>query len=258
MPDLPNFPAVMAIISEPRFAAAMAVAIISGLVRGFSGFGSALIYIPLISAVYGPRVAVPTLLLIDTLCSLPWTYSAVPQANWRELTPVTIAGMLTLPLGVALLIYVDPLPLRWFISALVGLALIVLITGWRYHGRPTLLASLATGVASGIGGGSVQIAAPPLLVLWLGGQNSAATVRANIMTYFLFSGTLSIIAYAYTGLFTVQNVTLALLFGIPFAVALGIGARWFHGSSDLLYRRVAYIIIAAAGLISLPLFDGLR
>ena len=50
---------------------------------------------------------------------------------------------------------------------------------------------------------------------------------------------------------------LSILFGIPFASALGFGARWFHRASDDHYRRVAYVIIAASGLISLPIFDGL-
>ena len=258
MIELPSLASLYPVISEPRFAAAAIIAVMSGLIRGFTGFGSALIYIPLISAVYGPRVAVPTLLLIDTICSLPWAVKAMPACNWREVWPVAIAGTLTLPLGVALLVYVDPLWLRWFISALVLIALGVLIAGWRYQGRPTWYAAAATGAAAGIGGGAVQIAAPPLLIFWLGGQNSAATVRANIMVYFIWSGTLSIVAYAYSGLFTVQTVTLSLLFGIPFAVALGFGANWFHGTSDTLYRRVAYVIIGTAGLISLPLFDGLR
>jgi hypothetical protein len=46
--------------------------------------------------------------------------------------------------------------------------------------------------------------------------------------------------------------------GVPFIIAMTIGARWFKGTSDMLYRRVAYIIIAFAALVSLPLFDGLR
>jgi hypothetical protein len=45
---------------------------------------------------------------------------------------------------------------------------------------------------------------------------------------------------------------------LPFAIALSAGAFWFHGTSDLLYRRVAYVIIALAALVSLPLFDALR
>jgi uncharacterized membrane protein YfcA len=246
-----------AIVSEPRFAVAAAVALLSGLVRGFSGFGSALVYVPLISAVYGPKIAVPTMLLIDTLCSLPWAIKAAPSCNFREVWPVAIFGALTIPLGVAALIYIDALTLRWFIAVLVLIALGVLVAGWRYHGKPNWLGMAATGAAAGFGGGAVQIAAPPLLIFWLGGQNSAATVRANIMVYFIWSGFLSIAAYVWSGLFTAQTVTLAVLLGIPFATALGFGANWFHGASEQIYRRVAYVIIAISGLISLPVFDEL-
>jgi len=35
------------------------------------------------------------------------------------------------------------------------------------------------------------------------------------------------------------------------------GARFFKGSSDHLYRNVAYVIVALAALVSLPLFDSL-
>jgi hypothetical protein len=247
-----------AVIADPRFPIAIGIAALAGLVRGFSGFGSALIYVPLISAVYGPRVAAPTLLLIDSIASLPFAIHAMPQCNWREVTPVTIAGAVALPLGVAALVYVDPLVLRWFISALVLIAVTALAAGWRYRGRPTLAASLGVGIVAGFGGGAVQIGAPPLLVYWLGGQNSAATVRANIMVYFIMQGTLSVLAYIYGGLFTAQTLALSILFGVPFAALLAVGARWFHGTSDQLYRRVAYIIIAVSGLISLPLFDALR
>ena len=64
--------------------------------------------------------------------------------------------------------------------------------------------------------------------------------------------------YLYSALFTAQAIVLSVLLGVPFAVFLTIGAHWFHGTSDELYRRVAYIIIAIAGLISLPIFDALR
>lgn len=246
------------VIADPRFVYAVGIAALAGLVRGFSGFGSALIYMPLVSAVYGPRVAAPTLLLIDTICSLPFAIHAMPHCNWREVTPVTIAGVVALPLGVAALVYVDPLALRWFIAALILVALGSLAAGWRYHGKPTIGASFIVGAFAGFGAGAVQIGAPPLLVYWLGGQNSAATVRANIMVYFIMQGALTIVAYIYGALFTTQTVVLSLLLGLPFAILLAAGACWFHGTSDQLYRRVAYIIIGIAGLISLPLFDGLR
>jgi uncharacterized membrane protein YuzA (DUF378 family) len=36
------------------------------------------------------------------------------------------------------------------------------------------------------------------------------------------------------------------------------GVYSFHGSSEMLYRRVAYVIIALAGIVSMPVFDSLR
>jgi hypothetical protein len=244
--------------ADPSFPIALGIAALAGLVRGFTGFGSALIYIPLVSAVYSPRIAVATLLLMDSISAISVTIRAIPQCNWREVAPVTVAGALALPLGAAMLVYLNPLLLRWFICGLVLLALATLAGGWRYHGKPTLAASIGVGLLAGVGAGAAQIGAPPLLVYWLGGQNSAIVVRANIMVYFIMQSVMSLIIYFYGGLFTAQAITLAVLLGVPFAILLTVGARWFHGSSDALYRRVAYIIIAAAGLVSLPVFDGLR
>jgi len=258
MSDLTFWPAAAAATAEPRFLIALGIAMLAGLVRGFTGFGSALIYMPLMSAVYSPQVAAPTLLLFDTICSLPFALKVWTQATRREMVPVAFGGAVFVPLGVAALVYVDILALRWFIAALVLVALAVLISGWRYHGKPTRAASFGVGARAGFGAGSVQIAAPPLLVFWLGGQNSAATVRANIMVYFILEGTLSIVAYTFTGLVDRQVGTLAILLGVPSAAAMAAGAWWFHGTSDRLYRRLAYVIIAISGLASLPLFDALR
>lgn len=246
------------VVADPRFPVALAISIAAGLVRGFTGFGSALIYIPLISAVYGPHIAAPTLLLFDTICSVPFAIQCWPHSTRREVLPVALAGALALPVGVAALLYVDVLVLRWFIAVLVLFALVVLITGWRYHGRPSVAASLGVGAFAGFGSGAVQIAAPALLVFWLGGPNNATTVRANIMVLFAIQGMLAILAYTFSGLFGAEVLALAFVLGVPFVIAMTIGARWFRGTSDTLYRRVAYIIIAFSGLISLPLFDGLR
>ena len=65
MSDFPALSVFADAVADRRFVAAVVVAALSGLVRGFSGFGSALIYIPLVSAIYEPRIAAATLLLVD-------------------------------------------------------------------------------------------------------------------------------------------------------------------------------------------------
>ena len=250
--------AFSAALTDRRFTAAVAIAALSGFVRGFSGFGSALIYIPLIAAVYEPRIAAPTLLLIDLAGSAPFTIRELPRCNWREVVPVTAAAALAVPLGTMALIFVDPSALRWFIALLVLGLLAVLASGWRYQAKPSLPMSIAVGLFAGFGSGAVQIAGPAVIVFWLGGASNAATVRANLMVFFLLMGFITGMAYAAQGIITADVLALAILLGVPFMAAMWAGARWFHGSSEAAYRRAAYLIIVAAAIVSLPIWDRLR
>lgn len=241
--------------ADRRFFIAAAIAILAGVVRGFSGFGSAQIYIPLIAAVYEPRVAAVTLLLIDTAGSAPFTVRAFAHCTWREVLPMYLAAAFAIPFGTLALVLVDPIVLRWFIAILVLSLVGVLIAGWRYHGRPRLPITIAVGLFSGFGSGAVQIGGPPVLIYWLGALNKAATVRANCLVYFLLVDLTSCAVYLWRGLITPQLLALSLLLAVPFFIATAAGARFFHGASDLIYRRIAYAIIAGAAVVSIPVFD---
>ncbi len=257
MPDFPALSVFADAVADRRFVAAVVVAALSGLVRGFSGFGSALIYIPLVSAIYEPRIAAATLLLVDFVTALPFSVREFPRCNWREVTPVVIVASVMAPIGSLALIFADPIVLRWVISALVLILLAVLASGWRYHGRPTLPVMAAVGAVSGLGSGAVQIAGPPVIIFWLGGRADAITVRANLMVFFILLSVASGATYLAQGLVTSDVVVLSLCLGAPYLIAMWAGVRFFHRASETTYRRIAYGIVAASALVSVPLFDGL-
>jgi uncharacterized membrane protein YfcA len=237
---------------------ALAVAALSGLVRGFSGFGSALIYMPLVAAIYEPRIAAVTLLLIDFFASAPFALRELRNCTWREVLPIFLAAAVAIPFGTLALKFADPVVLRWFISLLVLSLLAALLSGWRYHRRPRLPVTIGVGLFSGFSGGAVQVAGPAVIMYWLGtSTNSAATIRANMMVYFLLTGATLCVAYLQQGLIGADDVALSLLLGVPFVLAMAVGAYVFRGASDLLYRRLAYVVIAVAAVISLPLLDEL-
>jgi uncharacterized membrane protein YfcA len=246
-----------AIVTDRRFAVAAAISLVSGAARGFSGFGSAMIYIPLVAAVYEPRVAAATMVLIDFVCAFPLAVRAVPHCNWREVVPISIAAAVAVPIGTWVLLVADPVMLRWIIAGVVIVLLAVVASGWRYHGRPRLPATIGVGLLSGLGSGAVQIAGPPVIIYWLGGSGQAAFVRANLMVYFTFIDVIGCVAYFRQGLFTREVIALSLLLGLPFILAMIAGVRWFGMASERSFRRVAYAIIAASALVSLPVFDQL-
>ncbi len=225
--------------------------------RGFSGFGSALIYVPLMAAIYEPRIAALTLLIVDFVASAPFTVPLTRRCNWREVAPVSLAAICTIPLGVAALEYLDPKLLRWFIAILVIALLAALMSGWRYRNAPTLPASVGVGLVAGVGAGAAQIAGPAAIIYWLGGPNTATVIRANLMVYFAILAIVSAIAYYSRGLFTPDVLVMSALLGPIFIAAMAAGAYLFRGSSDQAYRHAAYGIIALSAVVSLPLFDEL-
>src|SRR5436190_3731601 len=183
--DLPDSAAFAAALAEPRIYAAMAVAALAGITRGFSGFGGAMIYMPLIATIYDPRIAAVTILLVDLVSATPFAIPEVRRCTWREVGPLSVAMAVGLPIGTWALLVLDPIVLRWCIAAVVLSLVPVLASGWRYHGPPTLPATIGVGLFSGVSAGAVLIAGPPVILYWLGGGSSAKTLRANLMVFFM-------------------------------------------------------------------------
>ncbi len=232
-------------------------ALLAGLARGFSGFGAALIFMPLASAVIGPQVAGPTLLIVDMVLTAAMVPAATRLANRREVGLMTLGAMAGIPLGTFVLLAVDPLYIRWGMVVAVGATLALLASGWRYSGRPGNALTVGVGTISGFLSGSVQIGGPPVIAYWLGGDSSSATVRANIVLYFALSGLIAALSYGFSGLFTWQLAATALMAGPAYGVGLYTGSKLFGLASEAAFRRTSYGLIAFAGLIGLPLLDPL-
>src|SRR5215469_8536607 len=107
MIDLPGISAFAVILHDNRLPVAAGISVLAGLTRGFSGFGSALIYVPLIAAIYDPRAAAATLLLIDFVSGFPFAIGAFRHCSWREVVPITIAAMAAVPFGTMALLLID-------------------------------------------------------------------------------------------------------------------------------------------------------
>ena len=93
-----------------------AIAFVSGTARGFSGFGSALIFMPLASSIAAPRLVAALLLIIDFVAAAPLIPNAWKHAD-RKATAVMVAGALIgVPIGTYFLSQLEPVTTRWIIS----------------------------------------------------------------------------------------------------------------------------------------------
>jgi uncharacterized protein len=232
------------------------IAFVSGTARGFSGFGSALIFMPLASSVAGPRLVAALLLVIDFVAAAPLLPNAWKEAD-RKATAIMVAGALIgVPVGTYFLTRLDPVTSRWIISGFVVALLALLVSGWRYRGKDHPALSVAVGGVSGFGSGLAQTGGPPIVGYWLGRPIPSKVARANILLFFGASDFFSMASYAASGLITMDSLKLSLLVGPVYAIGVFFGASLFGRASEQIFRVICYVLIALAVIFGMPALDG--
>jgi len=178
------------------------------------------------------------------------------RSNKREVGMMALGATAGVPLGTWLLVSVDPTIIRWAIVVLAALMLTLLISGWRYHGKPTATVTVTVGGLAGLSGGAAQIGGPPVIAYRLGGTVAATTVRANLLTYFAISTAITVVTYLAAGLLTTSIFVLAVVAGPAYGLGLVVGSRLFGFASETMFRRICYVLIGVAVALGLPPMDG--
>src|ERR1700742_1093188 len=212
-----------------------AVAFVSGTARGFSGFGSALIFMPLASSLAAPRLVAALLLVIDFIGAMPLIPNAWRQADLKASGIMALGALVGVPIGTYFLSRLDPVTTRWIISGFVFALLLLLLSGWRYRGKDHVALSVGIGGLSGFCSGLAQTGGPPIVGYWLGRPISSVVARANILLFFGASDFFSALAYAATGLISAAAIKFSLVVGPVYAVGVWFGASLFGRASETVF-----------------------
>jgi uncharacterized protein len=232
------------------------IAFVSGLARGFSGFGSALIFMPLASSIAAPRLVAALLLIIDFVGAAPLLPKAWGEADRKATVIIVLGALIGVPVGTYLLTQLDSVTTRWIISVFVAALLLLLLSGWRYRGKDHVTLSVGIGALSGFCSGLAQTGGPPIVGYWLGRPVASAVARANILLFFAASDFFSVVSYAVSGLITSDAIKFSFVIGPVYAIAVKLGASLFGRASEALFRGICYTLIAGAVIIGLPVLDG--
>jgi uncharacterized membrane protein YfcA len=223
----------------------------AGMVRGFSGFGSAMVMTPSLAALYGPTTAVPLALILDLVLAGPMLRNALRQIEPRRIGVLTAAAMVGVPIGTYLLLHLQAQTLRVAMSMAVLSAVLLLVTGWRHKGAPHLGGTIATGLASGAMNSAIGMGGPPVIFYFLSGSDAAAKVRASLNVYFALVDIGSLVVLAIAGQIGGSELIRSLLLLPPLLLGLWVGTQMFHRGGDRFYRPIAIVILAGVAAGSL-------
>jgi len=223
-------------------------------VRGFSGFGSALIIMPVASSVLSPFAAIAFMTVVEFFGPLPNLRNAVQHGSLREVGLLWLGVLLALPVGLALLTQVSPEVFNWAVSVVVMVLLGLLVLGWRYSGQLRPASVVGIGGMGGFLAGIVGLPGPPVIMFYMASTQAIAVIRANFLLYLLGVDMIMIVSFALLGTLDLVAIVLAVVLIVPYMIANAAGAMLFNPDAEIVFRRVAYGIIAASAVVGLPVW----
>jgi uncharacterized membrane protein YfcA len=216
----------------------LAVVALATFTHAVTGFGLALVAMPLLVDLIGIRQAAPLVALIGIASQIVMMSRYRQRVVWQDVRALIVGSVIGIPLGVLLLAAVS--------EALVTLALGVLVIAYALYaliGRGRWLPPLdgraapyGVGLVGGVLTGAYNTGGPPLVIYGSARRWNPETFKGNLQAVLIFHSGTAIAAHAAAGTLTAPVFGL-LLAALPvllvamlagFALDRVINPRHFH------------------------------
>lgn len=192
-----------------------------------SGFGFALMAVPLLSLVIGTKDAVA----LSSLAGLAGTALMAMRLRHRTDRPVVkrllFGAIVGMPIGIVLLRRVPAAPLQVAVSVVVLVAVAVLASGFRLR-RESPRTEVGAGFVSGMINTSIGVGGPPVVIVLQAAEHEQHAFRATTVSYFLVSNLIALPLFFASGV-VADSTWAAGIVAVPAALV-----------GTLAFERVAY------------------
>ena len=236
---------------DSRFVAVCAATLVAGFLRGFVGFGAALITIPVLSLAYDPRLAVAAMSVVGIPTLLQLLPEAVRTAERPIVVPTSLAILLAAPFGTWALVNINPALMKIVISTLVVGMVAMLARGWRLEREVSRHILVGAGIAGGLIQGVAGIGGPPVVAVVLSRAGTATQQRGNVLALMTAVSISALLPLWYFGLFTKQAIIMGLLLLPVYGGAILLGSRYFAHGGQRYYRNAALVMLGLIGAATL-------
>ncbi|MCX7646947.1 MAG: sulfite exporter TauE/SafE family protein [Rhodobacteraceae bacterium] len=240
-------------LAPPAFAAALAVTLVAGFVKGTAGFAMPLIMISAFGAFMPPETALAGLILPTLVTNISQSLRQGWRAAWGSV--VTYRRMILATIACIALSaqFVDAIPQRLFLLLLgvpitayaaLQLAGVALALQLRHRARAELIA----GVVGGLYGGIAGVWGPPVIVYLLSiGADKAEQVRVQGVI-FLIGAVVLLAAHLQTGVMNALTVPFSAALVVPAVAGLRLGYALQDRLDQARFRRWTQALLVLTGL----------
>jgi uncharacterized membrane protein YfcA len=230
-----------------QIAVALAAALGASFVRGLTGFGMAILLVPILALALPPVAAVVLgncLSLLIGLTELPRLVRDSERSAW------TISAMVVLatPFGLVALAATGADVARLVIALIAFSAFLAILLPRRSDAVPGRLVTGAVGVVSGLMTGYAGMPGPPVVPYYAGRALPRVTIKASMLLIFTFAAGAGLATAWWLGLLRLDLALFALLMLPVILIGNRLGTSVSGRISDPVWRAAVGLVLGGAAL----------
>ncbi|MBU0681097.1 MAG: sulfite exporter TauE/SafE family protein [Proteobacteria bacterium] len=221
----------------------------AGFLQGVSGFGAALLAMPLLVLVLDVKEAVTLTLLNTIILNLFLSVHLKSHIDWRKILPLVIGCVPGVYVGVTILKNVNPAIVKCSLGILIisyGLYSLLgrvrqrsISKGWGY------VAGFATGTISG----AFSAGGPPTIIYTTLTGWKRDEIKATLSSFFFFTSALSATGHFLNGLTTSHVWRLWGITALPVLAGVFLGALFCKRLKTKSYLTIIYYLLIVLGIM---------
>ena len=235
-------------LAPATFAAVAAMTFGAAMVRGFTGFGMAIILVPLLGMVIPPGHAVVLAIILQLMIGPVGLPAIMADADRSTAIPIALLATLATPLGMAALSATPSEYARVGIALVAIGAFVAVIVPAGPRRPPSRGSTLMTGVASGVLTGFAAMPGPPVVPYYMRRAEGPRQARASMMLIFFATAVAGTLAALVRGLATAEEFLLAAFLFLPMIAGNWLGGRFFGRIPAPVWRVGVGLVLGASAV----------
>ena len=216
--------------------------------QSVSGFGLALVSMPILAGLIGIRTATPLIVLVAIVAEVILLLRYKSDLNLRAVWRITVAGAIGIPVGVWALKALDEQIVLTVLGIFIVLYSLYALLNLRL---PTLEGNVwpyGFGFVSGVVGGAYNVAGP-LIIIYGNCRNwQPKEFKGNLQGYFLVGSVVAVISHALANNITPDVVNYFILSLPAIGIGLLAGLSLDKYLNPAVFRKIVLVGLIFAGV----------
>lgn len=232
---------------------------LSGIIQGMSGFGSALVAMPLLTLFIDVKTAVPLCILQSVLITSYLSLTLKDHMEKKKILPLLLGSLPGIYFGVTFLKNIESDIIKLLLGILI-IAYSIYSLFFKPHPKTLHKAwAYVAGFGTGFIGSAFSAGGPPVIIYTTLTGWSKDYIKATLTGFFLTSAIITAAVHAATGLTTALVVTYFLVSSLFVLIGVYAGVKLYSRVSTEGYiKAILILLVILGGIMCITALQGLN